>query len=92
MFYRTIRMMENGIKPVFVFDGKPPQLKSDELQKRTDRRAENEILLTEAKDKGDATAVEKFERRLVKVLHFKTLPTKWYHIDFKGVISAQRRV
>lgn len=25
---RTIRMVENGIKPIYVFDGKPPQLKS----------------------------------------------------------------
>uniref|UniRef100_A0A8R1IJI2 XPGN domain-containing protein n=1 Tax=Caenorhabditis japonica TaxID=281687 RepID=A0A8R1IJI2_CAEJA len=24
MFYRTIRMIDNGIKPVYVFDGKPP--------------------------------------------------------------------
>ena len=28
MFYRTIRMITNGIKPVFVFDGKPPELKT----------------------------------------------------------------
>jgi len=27
-FYRTIRMVENGIKPCYVFDGKPPELKS----------------------------------------------------------------
>lgn len=27
-FYRTIRMVENGIKPAYVFDGKPPELKS----------------------------------------------------------------
>ena len=27
IFYRTIRMAENGIKPVYVFDGKPPDLK-----------------------------------------------------------------
>lgn len=27
-FYRTIRMAENGIKPCYVFDGKPPELKS----------------------------------------------------------------
>jgi len=26
-FYRTIRIVENGIKPVYVFDGKPPELK-----------------------------------------------------------------
>lgn len=31
MFYRTIRMLEYGIKPVYVFDGKPPQLKSAEV-------------------------------------------------------------
>lgn len=24
-------MLENGIKPVYVFDGKPPQLKSSEV-------------------------------------------------------------
>ena len=39
-FYRTIRMVENGIKPVYVFDGKPPEMKGDELEKRTERRAE----------------------------------------------------
>uniref|UniRef100_A0A0K8RE24 Putative flap structure-specific endonuclease 1 n=1 Tax=Ixodes ricinus TaxID=34613 RepID=A0A0K8RE24_IXORI len=33
-FYRTIRMIENGIKPVYVFDGKPPGMKSSELEKR----------------------------------------------------------
>uniref|UniRef100_A0A3P9DD13 Flap endonuclease 1 n=2 Tax=Haplochromini TaxID=319058 RepID=A0A3P9DD13_9CICH len=33
MFYRTIRMLEHGIKPVYVFDGKPPQLKSAEVSK-----------------------------------------------------------
>jgi hypothetical protein len=31
LFYRTIRMVENGIKPVYVFDGKPPTLKSGEV-------------------------------------------------------------
>jgi len=30
-FYRTIRMVENGIKPIYVFDGKPPASKSDEV-------------------------------------------------------------
>uniref|UniRef100_A0A3Q4NBR0 Flap structure-specific endonuclease 1 n=1 Tax=Neolamprologus brichardi TaxID=32507 RepID=A0A3Q4NBR0_NEOBR len=32
MFYRTIRMLEHGIKPAYVFDGKPPQLKSAEVR------------------------------------------------------------
>lgn len=36
MFYRTIRMLEHGIKPVYVFDGKPPQLKSAEVSMGSD--------------------------------------------------------
>ncbi|OUM62551.1 hypothetical protein PIROE2DRAFT_11132, partial [Piromyces sp. E2] len=39
-FYRTIRMCENGIKPLYVFDGKPPTMKSGELAKRLERREE----------------------------------------------------
>ena len=31
---KTLRLMEAGAKPVWVFDGKPPDLKSDELEKR----------------------------------------------------------
>lgn len=72
MFYRTIRMMENGIKPVYVFDGKPPNMKSGELEKRTERRAEAQKGLEEATEKGDTEAVEKFNRRLVKVTKEQT--------------------
>ena len=32
MFNRTIRMLSAGIKPVFVFDGKPPTMKSGEVR------------------------------------------------------------
>ena len=60
-------MMENGIKPVFVFDGKPPEMKSGELEKRSERRAETEKQLNEAIEKGDTEAQNKFSRRLVKV-------------------------
>ncbi|XP_078063678.1 flap endonuclease 1, partial [Mustelus asterias] len=67
MFYRTIRMIENGIKPVYVFDGKPPQLKSGELTKRSERRAEAEKQLAEAQETGNAENIEKFNKRLVKV-------------------------
>lgn len=67
MFYRTIRLIENGIKPVYVFDGKPPSLKGGELAKRAERRAEAQENLEKATDAGDAENVDKFSRRLVKV-------------------------
>ncbi|VDK65149.1 unnamed protein product [Onchocerca ochengi] len=67
MFYRTIRMIDNGIKPVYVFDGKPPKMKTNELEKRTERRIEAEKQRDDAIELGDEASVNKFERRLVKV-------------------------
>jgi flap endonuclease-1 len=61
-------MMEHGIKPIYVFDGKPPELKSGELEKRMDKRAEAEEQLAEVTEAGDKAAMDKFERRLVKVI------------------------
>ncbi|RKP34490.1 PIN domain-like protein [Dimargaris cristalligena] len=67
MFHRTIRMVENGIKPLYVFDGKPPNLKSGELAKRMEKRKEANKSLEEAKEAGDTGLVDKFTRRTVKV-------------------------
>ncbi|KAI9004117.1 PIN domain-like protein [Gaertneriomyces semiglobifer] len=67
IFYRTIRMVENGIKPVYVFDGKPPVLKADELKKRGERRAEAESQMQAAQEAGDTEKFDKYSRRSVKV-------------------------
>eukprot|EP00128_Syssomonas_multiformis_P000610 Colp12_sorted_trinity150504_noHs@33652 len=67
LFYRTIRMVDNGLKPLYVFDGKPPKMKSGELAKRSERREEAEKSLQQATESGDAQEIEKFQRRLVKV-------------------------
>ena len=60
-------MIEHGIKPIYVFDGKPPVLKSGELEKRGERRKEAEESLKNAQEEGDADDVDKFSRRLVRV-------------------------
>jgi len=67
MFYRTIRMVENGIKPVYVFDGKPPTMKAGELEKRKEKRDEAQAALEKAKEDGNMEEVDKQNRRLVKV-------------------------
>ncbi|KAM7283440.1 flap endonuclease 1 isoform X1 [Ixodes scapularis] len=66
-FYRTIRMIENGIKPVYVFDGKPPGMKSSELEKRQERREVAEKELEKAEEAGNQEDINKFSKRLVKV-------------------------
>ena len=67
MFFRTARMLEAGMKPIFVFEGRPPELKSAELAKRSSRRAEATTELEAAKEAGDAEAIEKYSKRTVKV-------------------------
>jgi len=59
-FYRTIRLVENGIKPVYVFDGKPPEMKSGELGKRAERREEAQKALTKAEEAGMFTLLSNF--------------------------------
>ncbi|KAF9220876.1 PIN domain-like protein [Gyrodon lividus] len=66
-FYRTIRIVENGIKPAYVFDGRPPELKSGVLSKRLERREEAKADGEEAKETGTAEDLERFTRRTVKV-------------------------
>lgn len=67
MFYRTIRMADNGIKPLYVFDGAPPKLKSGELAKRVQRKAEAHEQHEEARETGTKEEEERFSRRTVRV-------------------------
>ena len=67
LFLQTIRMIDNGLKPVYVFDGKPPTMKSGELDKRMAKRADAETALEKAKEEGNEEEVDKQSRRLVKV-------------------------
>lgn len=50
-FNRTANMLENGIKPIFVFDGKPPALKYQELSRRKELKKKAEIEIEETKEK-----------------------------------------
>ncbi|KAL3620721.1 Elongation of fatty acids protein 2 [Castilleja foliolosa] len=67
MFSRTIRLLEAGIKPVYVFDGKPPDMKKDELAKRYSKRADATEELNDAIETGNKEDIEKFSKRTVKV-------------------------
>ncbi|CAM9269597.1 unnamed protein product [Scytosiphon promiscuus] len=80
MFNRTIRMLSKGVKPCYIFDGKPPQLKGGELAKRTAKRAKAEAELKVATEADDKTDVDKFSKRLVRV-------TRDHNEDCKKLLS-----
>ncbi|TIB72591.1 PIN domain-like protein [Wallemia mellicola] len=66
-FYRTLRMVDNGIKPCYVFDGKPPDLKSNVLKSRFEKREDATEQGEEAKETGDAETIDRLSRRTVRV-------------------------
>lgn len=66
IFNRTIRFITEGIRPVYVFDGKPPQFKSGELLKRREKRIKAEEALKAATETGDIEEQDKQSKRLVR--------------------------
>ena len=52
IFYRNARLLENGIKPIYVFDGKPPDFKADVLGERSEKKKEAEAAWKNALEKG----------------------------------------
>jgi len=66
-FYRTINLMEAGVKPAYVFDGKPPEFKARELEKRRESREKAEEKWREAVEKGDVEAARKYAMMATRV-------------------------
>ncbi len=67
LFYRTTKLLENGINPVFVFDGEPPEFKKETCEKRTEIRKEAEEKLEEARRKGDVEAIRRYAQATSKL-------------------------
>jgi len=67
LFYRNINLLQEGIKPVYVFDGKPPELKQQEIVKRKEAKRIAEQQYKEAKSKEDIAGMKKYSSRTVKI-------------------------
>ncbi len=59
-FFRNIYLLENRIKPVYVFDGKPSELKKETIAKRVEIRVEAKKKAEDAKDVGAVEDARKF--------------------------------
>jgi len=58
LLYRTTNLVEEGIKSIFVFDGKPPEFKAPMLKERGEIRDIAEKQWIKAKEKGEAGALK----------------------------------
>jgi len=66
LFNRTNRFLTEGMKPVFVFDGKAPSMKSGELAKRREKRKKAEEELKKAVDDENVEEMDKHSKRLAR--------------------------
>jgi flap endonuclease-1 len=67
LFYRTSRMLESGIKPIFVFDGKPPDFKRDTVEIRKGIRRDAEVKWKQAVEKGEVEKVRLYAQGATKL-------------------------
>ena len=59
--------MEAGIKPIWVFDGKPPELKTDELKKRKEIKVAAQEDMAIAQEEGDMEKAKQMAGRSVRI-------------------------
>lgn len=63
LFNRTTSLMEEGLKLVFVFDGKAPEIKRKTWEKRAEIKKEASLKLKEAEEAGNLAEMKKFASR-----------------------------
>lgn len=60
LFYRNINLLEENIRPIYVFDGKPPELKQETIVERKQIRDTATEKWLDALDRGDLVEAKKF--------------------------------
>jgi len=63
LFFRTAKMLEFDIKPIFVFDGRAPELKKMEKERRAEVKEEAKKQYEIAKEREDIESMKKFASR-----------------------------
>ena len=63
LFYRNINFLSLGIKPVYIFDGKPPSLKSAEIEHRKQIKKDATVKYERAVSEGKMEDARKFAQQ-----------------------------
>lgn len=67
ILYRNSSMIEKDIKPIYVFDGTPTDLKNETIAKRREIREESEKIYKEALARNDTETARKYAKRSSKI-------------------------
>lgn len=81
LFSRTTHLMQYHIQLIFVFDGKPPELKKQEQERRKQIKQEAAVAYKQAAEKEDIAAMRKYAARTTRL-------TSEMITDAQALISA----
>lgn len=84
LFYRNIKLLELNIKPIYILDGRPPLLKTKEIQRRKDVKQKANILYKEAIDRGDIVQAKKYAQSTTYLKNYMIDDTKRI-LDLLGI-------
>lgn len=67
LFYRNAKFLDNSIKPIYVFDGKPPEFKRITIEERKERKEKAEKELEKAMELEEWKEVEKLAKQTIRL-------------------------
>jgi len=67
LFSRTVKFLEYGIRPIYIFDGKPPALKSAEQEKRRAAKDRAQKRYEQAAEIQDTAAMKRFASQTSRI-------------------------
>ena len=90
LLYRNVNFLSIGIKPVYVFDGKPPSLKTAEIQRRKLGKKEATIKYEKAKASGDFESARKYAQQTTSMQDTMVEDSKHF-LDLFGIPYIQAK-
>ena len=84
LFYRTINFLEHSIKPIYVFDGIPSELKLDTIKERKKIKEEAKEKMIKAQEAEDFREARKFAQQTSK-LSTDMIEESIKLIDYMGI-------
>ena len=88
LFYRNINFLSLGINPVYVFDGKPPSLKSAEIEHRKQIKKDATIKYERAVSEGNMDDARKFAQQTTSMKDGMVQDSK-YLLELFGIPYIQ---
>ena len=88
LFYRNVNFVSIGIKPVYVFDGRPPSLKTAEIEKRKQIKKDATIKYEKALSEGKYEEARKYAQQ-TSVLRDEMVEDSKKLLDLFGIPHIQ---